>query len=72
MAFFKGVFGFGSKKMSLVNTILCCKNLKKEPKIKILANIKTSPPKKNKNIDGDVFVLNKTNIFKGVFGFGSK
>ena len=45
---------------------------KKEPKIKILANIKTSRPKKNKNIDGDVFILNETNIFKGVFGFGSK
>ena len=37
-----------------------------------MANVNTSSSTKNKNLDYDVFVLNKQNIFKGVFGFGSK
>ena len=36
-----------------------------------MKNVKTSPPKENKNIDDDVFVLIKKCILKGVFGFGT-
>ena len=61
-----------AKQMSLFNTFFCWKNSKYPPKIKILANVNTSSSTKNKNLDYDVFVLNKQNIFKGVFGFGSK
>ena len=38
----------------------------------MLTNVKTSSSRENKNLDGDVFVLIKRLILKGVFVFGSK
>ena len=33
----------------------------------MLTNVKTSPPKRNKNVDDDAFVLIKKCIFKSAF-----
>ena len=37
----------------------------------MLTNVKTSPPKENKNINDDAFVLIEKYIFMGAFSFGS-
>ena len=57
--------------MSLFSPYKFHKNWNHPPKFQILTNKKTSPPKENKNIDDDAFVLIKKYIFKGGFGFGS-
>ena len=60
-----------AKSMSLFSPFYFRKKLNYPSKIKILTNVKTSPPQENINIDDDVFVLLKKSILKSVFGFGS-
>ena len=57
--------------MSLFRPFLFSINRNYPPKIKILPNVRTSPPLENIKIDDNIFVRIKTIILMGVFGFGS-
>ena len=61
---FLRVFLRGDKTNVSFQHLFCCKSSKLPHKINILASVKSSSFTKNKNLDGEVFVLNNKKLLR--------